>query len=147
MAHQQHSQFPQELIEDTVEHIHDDIKSLAYVSLVSRKWSIPTRRHLFQTVIVCGPDSDKDKGFEAFKDFLLTPQGISTFNQTLCLQGRIKRGGRMTWDHLDIQLLSYILSKLPNLENLKLKAIEWKSPPHRLGSDILPQLSSPIPLL
>lgn len=127
------SSFPQELIDYIVAQIYDDKFTLSQISVVSHSWSIPARRHLFHSIDVLG--TQKEWGFEAFKEFLFSQQHVSTLIRELLLMGHRPNEYYAIIPPLDTILLSAILSKLPCLQILHLSLVRWYTKDHKQGID------------
>ena len=79
-AHGSSLTFPPELVDRTIDHLHDDKPSLRACTLVSRSWLNTSRHHLFRTLLVRprGQDTLAGQEFTVFRSFL--PFGFNVGN-------------------------------------------------------------------
>ncbi|THH23224.1 hypothetical protein EUX98_g7956 [Antrodiella citrinella] len=80
--------FPPELVDQTIDYLHDDKPNLKTCSLVSRLWLNSTRHHIFRSTVIVG-DSRPGHGFAKFRAFLISHPNIGLHIHELRLQGEV----------------------------------------------------------
>ncbi|KAI0782947.1 hypothetical protein C8Q75DRAFT_488679 [Abortiporus biennis] len=119
-----------ELVDIVMDHLYNDKTSLSRCSLVCRSWLSSCRFHLFSTMSVYHtfPVSTRSEGFHAFNTVLSTPSGIGPFIRNLTLTGT-SNSFHTLGDIIvrcDASILLSILSKLHNLQSLKLFQLDLR---------------------
>ena len=98
---------PQELIDNIVDHLHDDKKSLSSASTISHSWLLSCRFHLFRCIHI---KRSRVSPIDDFAQFLETSPSICPIIECLDIKGR-----------LNTTVLFRILSCLDRLTSLKLE--------------------------
>ena len=118
-AHRRSPIIPQELVNTTIDHLHDDIKTLRSCSLVAHSWLEISRSHLFSEIAI----TLSIRTIEAFIKLLVSSTNVGLHIRRLRLQ-RTRRTCFELFLHtracpqIDIGILEFILSKLPKLISL-----------------------------
>lgn len=107
---------PAEIIDQIIDHLHDDKVTLSRCSLVCREWRSTTSFHLFSTLVL-----DRDRHADNIKDLRKTLGPI--------LLSFVRELFIISWHSLQgIQWLNQALPKLPrfpSLKALKLSCLDW----------------------
>jgi hypothetical protein len=103
---------PAELIDQVIDHLHDDVLALRACCLTSREWLPGARFHIFHDVLLSSPDRA-----DAFVKLLVTWPHLSHFIQCLIIQGDAYHIYAKL-DYLDT-VLPMIAPKLTRLRSLR----------------------------
>ena len=106
---------PQELMNTTVDYLHDDLPSLLACNLASRSWNISTQPHRSRSVVL-----DTEQAGRFLATFEITPR-ISRLVRKLTLHDSL------SYSVLDRTLITTLrtASKFPNLQTLRLPDIDF----------------------
>ena len=114
--------FPPELVDQTIDYLHEDKESLKACSLVSRQWLNTTRHHLFRSTVIVGT-SRPGHGFAEFAQFLANRPNIAFFIQELRLQGEVNlSSGRPQSCKHEMQ---DILGRMPRLHKFDIFGVRF----------------------
>lgn len=108
-------QVPQELIDQFIDHLHDDRKTLKACCMVSRSWKPSSQFHLFCAISV----TDSSDSFAAF---LRAYPHIAAYIRHLRFYPAPKNG-RITTIICPLHALPVILNRLPQLKSLELDSM------------------------
>ena len=118
--------FAPELLDQIIDHLHNDRPTLLRLGLISRQTLIRSRFHLFYE-LEFNPHNGGDRKFDMFLALLEAPWTSFT-NAVESLH--VKELFRGRYNHLPDDL-SRILANLTNLKTLRLTSISWSYiPPH-----------------
>ncbi|KAL4248485.1 hypothetical protein ABKN59_007757 [Abortiporus biennis] len=119
---------PQELVEEILNHLHDDKATLSECSLVCADWVEPSRRHLFQSVevfiyTIFQSQYRNSNGFHEFSSFLKRNPALARFIREIRLIGHkapatSSAQGRPLCNG---NIIILILTDLPQLQVLQFK--------------------------
>lgn len=113
---------PLEMVDYTIDFLHNDNVSLKSCSLVSRSCRSSAQYHLFRRLVLHRQDS---RSFEAFAAFSSTPSNLLFHVQELILHG----GHGNNFDQpVDCGLLYHTVQRLPNLRRLLLHNVSLYQP-------------------
>jgi hypothetical protein len=84
---------PQEMTDAIIDNLHDDSESLMACSTVCKVWTVPARRHLFESVSTCSKDIAR---------FLISGRAIIPFIRHFELEDFQTRGLKKWNDHLPL---------------------------------------------
>ncbi|KAI0699687.1 hypothetical protein BC835DRAFT_1518376 [Cytidiella melzeri] len=102
---------PQELLDYTIDFLHDDAEALASCSLVSRQWNSSAKHHLFSFIHLSGREK-----LLAFLELIRSPNSICAHIRGLQVNGQYSKLRPV----VTVDLLSTIFNSLPFLAHLTL---------------------------
>jgi len=123
--------FAPELLDQIIDHLHNDRPTLLRLGLTSRKTLIRSRFHLFSE-LEFNPQTKKggDRQFDMFLALLEAPWTSFTNAVESLHVKKLFYTGR-SYKHLPNKNFPRILANLPNLKTLRLTSISWPCiPPH-----------------
>ena len=138
-------QFPQELVDHTIDHLHDDLLTLCNCSLVCHSWTPSSQLHLFSTIRLREPprhnsDNPLHKPCQRLYRFLTdSPYIIPYIKGLLICEGSKLPGFSSTSWILTESTLPLLLVKLTHLQRLELHAtgpVTWNALPNNLRDAI-----------
>lgn len=125
--------FPLELIEHTIDHLHDDRVSLAACTVVCKSWTTPSHYHLFDTLrIIAGEDHQR---LRQFADFIPSSKFACKGVRHVYLSHSSNDAGPSLTEFegaasadFDVGLLTSLLDKMSRLQSLTISQTCWKEP-------------------
>lgn len=138
-------ELPLELIEQVVDCLQDDIRSLKHCSLISFSWLHASHYHLLSSVSVVSR-KEEDRNFSKFYDSLQTsPHRFGRHVRTLKLSSALSSEPQddYTTPYLSISpdTLSHVMAYLPNLRNLSCKWITLHSSERTMSGQVPQRLN------
>lgn len=124
-----HITLPPELWDPIVDELSSDRSAVQACSLTHRAWVASTRRHLFKAIELKGTDCCR-----RFRDILISSSSIGTgvaqwvYDVTLSMI-RLRLDVPEDAEVSDVPLLEETLSRLPNVDSLRLHAVEVECRP------------------
>ncbi|KAH9917326.1 uncharacterized protein B0H18DRAFT_38525 [Fomitopsis serialis] len=128
-------ELPPELWDYIIEESSSDRSALRACGLTQRAWVATTRRHLFKAIELKGA-----AGCEQFLDIILSSSSIDTgITQCVCdvtlTKVRLRLDALDDREASDIPLIEEMLSRLPNIDCLRLVAVDVKCGPRKMHAD------------
>jgi hypothetical protein len=106
---------PPEIVDQIIDALHDDKKSLAACALVYSKWLAPSRRHLFRKVALT------TENIQAFLNLLDSPHStLHKFTKNLAMEEGVY-SGEMWFS----ESISELADKLVRVETLRVHGVSW----------------------
>jgi hypothetical protein len=116
--------FAPELLDQIIDHLHKDRRTLLRLGLTSRQTLIRSRFHLFSDLEFNPYELDGDRQFDMFLTLLEAPWTSFT-NAVESLHVKNLFSPRRDYKHLPNKNFSRILANFPNLKTLRLTSICW----------------------